>query len=449
MSDLLIKKKEVDLLESAKEEIAKSEALANQNRLNAAIENLLTFEKQSRNAGDFISTSEIAIAIVRICFSKQEWKELENNLVLISKRRGQEKQVVRKMVQEAIDLIEKSENLDIKVLVQLYKCLRTITEGKIYVENERARLTRKLAAIKKSKGKIAKASALLQEIQVETYGSMDKREKVDFLLEQIQYCLENNDFVRALIISRKINKKVLSEENLQDLKVRFYNYMIQYYLHEDNFIETARCFQALVDTNIIKTNRQQLDLHMKLLISFIILSPHDAEQHDLLNRINLDKHLNVLPVYKKIIDKFLAIELIFWKQFLNEFQPELNQLSFFDEKVSAKQSTHLWSELHKRVVAHNLRVISTYYSRISSTRLATLLDLNADETERALSDLVVTKTIFARIERPNGIITFQKSKNANDLLNDWSANLSTLLDVLEHTCHLVERETTVYAVNGK
>jgi 26S proteasome regulatory subunit N5 len=49
---------------------------------------------------------------------------------------------------------------------------------KIYVEVERARLTHKLAKMKEEEGNITEAANVIQELQVETYGSMEKREKV-------------------------------------------------------------------------------------------------------------------------------------------------------------------------------------------------------------------------------------------------------------------------------
>lgn len=48
----------------------------------------------------------------------------------------------------------------------------------IYVEVERARLTHKLALIKEKNGDITEAASIMQELQVETYGSMEKQEKV-------------------------------------------------------------------------------------------------------------------------------------------------------------------------------------------------------------------------------------------------------------------------------
>jgi hypothetical protein len=62
----------------------------------------------------------------------------------------------------------------------------TVTMGKIYVEIERARLTRTLAARKEKAGDIEGATELLQEVAVETFGAMHKREKIDFIQEQVR-----------------------------------------------------------------------------------------------------------------------------------------------------------------------------------------------------------------------------------------------------------------------
>jgi hypothetical protein len=51
----------------------------------------------------------------------------------------------------------------------------------IYVEVERARLTHKLAKMKEEEGNIIEAANIIQELQVETYGSMEKREKVSII----------------------------------------------------------------------------------------------------------------------------------------------------------------------------------------------------------------------------------------------------------------------------
>ena len=50
-------------------------------------------------------------------------------------------------------------------------------------------------------------------VQVETYGSMEKREKVEFILEQMRLCLAKKDYIRTQIISKKINTKYFEEKD--------------------------------------------------------------------------------------------------------------------------------------------------------------------------------------------------------------------------------------------
>lgn len=51
---------------------------------------------------------------------------------------------------------------------------------------------------------VAEACDIIQDVHVETYGSLDKKEKLDFLLEQIRLTLAKKDFVRTIIISKKV-----------------------------------------------------------------------------------------------------------------------------------------------------------------------------------------------------------------------------------------------------
>lgn len=66
------------------------------------------------------------------------------------------------------------------------------------------------------------------------------------------------------------------------------------------------------------------------------------------------------------------------------------------------------------------------------------------ETELFLSELVVSKTVFARIDRPAGIVTFSAHKESNEILNEWSHNLNTLMQLLNRTTHLITKEEMVH-----
>ena len=51
----------------------------------------------------------------------------------------------------------------------------------IFVEVERARVTKILSDIKRSQGDLKGAAEILCELQVETFGSMERREKTEFI----------------------------------------------------------------------------------------------------------------------------------------------------------------------------------------------------------------------------------------------------------------------------
>ena len=123
-----------------------------------------------------LSTGRVLVKVATICFEAKNWPVLNEYINLLSKRRGQLKQAVVKLVQEACTYIDKLPTKELKY--ELIDTLRSVTEGKIYVEVERARLTHRLAKMREEEGNIVEAANILQDLQVETYGSMDKKEKV-------------------------------------------------------------------------------------------------------------------------------------------------------------------------------------------------------------------------------------------------------------------------------
>lgn len=66
------------------------------------------------------------------------------------------------------------------------------------------------------------------------------------------------------------------------------------------------------------------------------------------------------------------------------------------------------------------------------------------ETEKHLSEMVVAKSLMAKIDRPLGMVSFQIAKDSNDILNSWSTNLEKLLDLVEKSCHQIHKETMVH-----
>jgi len=108
-----------------------------------------------------------------------------------------------------------------------------------------------------------------------------------------------------------------------------------------------------------------------------------------------------------------------------------------------------WKLLRKRVVQHNIKVVSDYYDEIHTVRLCELIGLDDKEAEAELSELVCSKFVAAKIDRPGGFIKFGTKQTYTDRLNEWSGSISTMLDLVENTCHLIQKEQMVHAARSK
>ena len=106
--------------------------------------------------------------------------------------------------------------------------------------------------MREHEGKVDEAADILQELQIETFGSMEKREKTDFFLEQMRLCLQKGDQLRAMIISRKIGTKFFADEANTDLKLRFYELMIKLGSLEGRFLDVCTYYRHVFDTKTIK-----------------------------------------------------------------------------------------------------------------------------------------------------------------------------------------------------
>ena len=52
----------------------------------------------------------------------------------------------------------------------------------------------------------------------------------------------------------------------------------------------------------------------------------------------------------------------------------------------------------------------------------------------------------ARLDRPAGIVTFAPPKKPNELLNDWSNDISQMLNLIEGACHLIHKENMIHKI---
>eukprot|EP00438_Fugacium_kawagutii_P031171 Skav204300 [mRNA] locus=scaffold2227:68419:73089:- [translate_table: standard] len=148
--------------DSVEELLSRVDTMATAGRLEEAIEQLLGLEKKTRQASDGISTSKLVCKICKLYFEAKEWTKLKENIITLPKKRGQLKRSTTDMVHLAMSWLD---SLDKEKRLDLINTLNEVTEGKIFVEVEKARLTQMLAKMKEEEGKIDEAASLVQEVQ--------------------------------------------------------------------------------------------------------------------------------------------------------------------------------------------------------------------------------------------------------------------------------------------
>ncbi|KAM8705515.1 hypothetical protein ACLKA7_009901 [Drosophila subpalustris] len=480
-----ITKMEVDYEPACNEKIPLAKELAKKNpdAFHESIEMMLQLEKQTRLGADMVSCSRVLVAICQICLEAGNWNALNEYVSLLVRRRSQLKQAVVKMIQECCTYVDKTPDKETKL--KLIDTLRSVTEGKIYVEIERARLTKILADIKEADGDVAGAAAVMEELQVETYGSMDKREKVELILEQMRLCLSKEDYVSTQIIAKKISIKFFDDPAQHDLKLKFYNLMIQ--LNRDtSFLNTSRHYQAIaepprkkapepmesssdemkksedkkvkdeddkkseptaaieLETELTDAQKKELTDKLVCAVLYCVLAPYDNEQSDMMAHLSKNKKLEDVPVYKEILRLFMSKELINFDTFNADFGMVLAENEMF--KDSTKHGKKCITELKDRLIEHNIRIIAMYYSRLHLARMSELLNLPTNRCEEYLSKLANSDTIRVKIDRPAGIIYFTTKKSASDILNNWATDVNQLMSLVNKTCHLINKEECVYSV---
>lgn len=69
------------------------------------------------------------VHVIKLCRQAQDWKLLNEQIILLSKKHGQLKAATTKMVQEAYSYLDATPDMATKL--ELIDTLRTVTEGKV------------------------------------------------------------------------------------------------------------------------------------------------------------------------------------------------------------------------------------------------------------------------------------------------------------------------------
>lgn len=141
---------------------------------------------------------------------------------------------------------------------------------------------------------------------------------------------------------------------LQDLKLKFYQLMIEVARHEGSYLDICKYYRAMFDTPSVLEDKNKKHEVLRNAVLFLILAPYDNEQSDLIHRVSEEKTLDEIPLYRDLLKCFTTAELMRWSHIKEVYESELRTGSsatgVFEQGTD--EGKKRWEDLRKRVVEH-------------------------------------------------------------------------------------------------
>ena len=109
---------------------------------------------------------------MRLAFDHHDLPHLRDFMSQLIKRRGQAKKAIIDMVQWVMSDAVLNKLPSREERYKMLEALKEASEGKMFLEREYSQVTRTTAEMLEADGKHDDATKLVQEIQIETYGSL-------------------------------------------------------------------------------------------------------------------------------------------------------------------------------------------------------------------------------------------------------------------------------------
>ena len=428
------------------------------------LKKLIDEEKTTRLENEYEKNRTICKKILEIIYSRNDFTNFLKLFEYLTQRKNQSRESIISMVKHCINEIlpNLKNNKDSS---DLLNTLIKVTEGKIFVEYEYSQAIRKMTEIYIMNNQINEAAKLIQDVQIEAFGSLENEYKIDYILFQMQVLLEKGDFVRTLIVSNKIKRNHLDDEGIELLKIRFFRLMILYYIHEKKYLDISKCYKVLYDfvksindklvdiqkkdnikpkvieNYIIIQKENDLDNLFENYVLFLSICPPELETRNMLNEL--------LVKYKKELDKNLHILFIVEKRLSDEIIIIDNNLfNRFKDFEIFKKNQELIKLFRKYWIQHDLSLFEKFFAKVHLKRISEMTCVPAEEVENEISDMVVNNYIFAKIDRIEKIVNFRKKTDHHDVLDNFNYDMDNMLKKIEETCHLINKEYLKYGIKA-
>ena len=345
------------------------------------LKKLIDEEKVTRLENEYEKNRNICKQILSIIHNRNDFPNFLRLFEYLTQRRNQSRESIISMVKNCLNEIlpNLKNNKDSSDLLQT---IIKVTEGKIFVEYEYSQAIRRMTEIHLMNNQIDEAAKLIQDVQIEAFGSLDNSYKVDYILFQMQVLLEKGDFIRTLIVSNKIKRNHLDDEGFELLKIRFFKLMIQYFFHEKKYIEVSKCYKILydfvklIDEKLIDVEKKNKEIKPEILdnyikvkkendlqklfenwVLFLSICPPELETKNMLNELilkykkQLDFNKNILYIVEeRLSDDIILIDNTLFNKF--------KDFEIF------KQNQDLIKLFRKYWIQHDLSLFEKFFAKI-------------------------------------------------------------------------------------
>lgn len=365
--------------------------------------NLFEQERIARIDGDIKKLEEIQHNIIMSCTSDDE--VIQTLRTLINKRK-QEPDCMKKLIKTVFSM-----NKNVEFLKNL---LNRVIEGRIFLEDERIDIAE---YIKNTLGNnISESYGLIKDIPVETFTTISERKRNNFLFEQFRLSLLLKKFEDSELITRRIRKGYLSN----DERKIFLNYCILLRIAQSRFIEASTLFLEL---NEIDESRKYIVLGSL----YCIISSCLIEERNI-----VEEKTELLKKFRDLKDNDETMRT-FLKKFTSDLVIDFNIIDHINEVVSKYEESIDRSILIKSITEHNFFVISKFFSKIEISQMSELMNIDENELVLFISEMVNSKFISTKINQVQGLVNFENKK--------WNDSIDNVLDKIVLASYLIHKES--------
>ena len=429
------------------------------------LKKLIDDEKFTRLENEYEKNRTICKKILETLYGRNDYQNFLKLFEYLTQRKNQSRESIIAMVKYCINEILPNLKTQ-KESCDLLNTLIRVTEGKIFVEYEYSQAIRKMTEIHIMNNEKDEAAKLIQDVQIEAFGSLETEYKIEYILFQMQVLIDKGDYIRTLIVSNKIKRNHLDDEGIELLKIRFFRLMILYYMHEKNYLETSKCYKTLYDfiksinEKLADVEEKNLEIKPKVLdnyiqakkdndlqqifenyILFLSICPPELETKNMLNEL--------LIKYKKDLDKNKTLLYIVEKRLSDDIiLIDNNLFNRFKDFEIFKKNPELIKLFRKYWIQHDLSIFEKFFAKVHIQRICKMTLVPDDEIESEIADMVINNYIYARINRIEKIVNFRKETDHHDVLDNFNYDMDSLLKKIEETCHIINKEYLKYGIKA-